>query len=79
MNNDAPADVPANPPTARQKVRGFTCPKCVGVKLHVYYTLRPAQGRVVRYRQCRRCGYRCTTKEHFGHILKPKKKGAPAA
>jgi transcriptional regulator NrdR family protein len=53
--------------------RGFVCPDC-RVRLYVYYTSRPCAGRVVRYRQCPECGYRHTTEEHFGHVLKPKKK-----
>ncbi len=44
------------------QTHGLTCPRCGCVELRVLNT-RPRQGRIVRYRQCRKCRRRLTTYE----------------
>lgn len=51
------------------KIRGITCPNCVGSRLDVYKTRRPCNGKVVRYRKCSACGYRCSTEERKLRVL----------
>lgn len=55
---------------------GFHCPKCplvYGV-LFVYRTRNPCPSRVVRYRECRKCGYRVVTSENQTKTAPAKKR-----
>ena len=44
--------------------RGLVCGTCGHPRLKVVYTRRAPGGRIVRRRECKRCGQRMTTWEH---------------
>lgn len=44
------------------KPKGVACPKCGGIRLRVFRTLRYARG-VVRVKLCKTCGHRFRTVE----------------
>lgn len=50
---------------------GIRCEKC-GARMEVSMTLNPCRGRVVRYRECPKCGHRTKTTETVTKQL-PKK------
>lgn len=43
--------------------RGLVCTKCGCRHFHVLYTRPVVNGRILRRRECRHCGYRVTTYE----------------
>lgn len=45
------------------KRRGLVCRQCGASQFKVLYTRGIVGGRLIRRRQCRRCGRRCTTVE----------------
>jgi len=53
--NNGPHDAP----------RGLVCGACGHVRLKVVYTRHAPGGRIVRRRECRRCGKRITTWERM--------------
>ncbi len=63
--------MPKRKPTPKAKqprsrhpyLKGFPCPTCVGVRLHVVATTRRIRGLIVRYRKCSVCGHKVKTEE----------------
>ena len=53
--------------------RGFTCPDCKGVRLHVMTTYKPSSGLIVRYRQCSACGHRTVTEERVSKVRRARR------
>lgn len=56
---------------AAPSARGIVCARCRG-RLSVYCVRKPCAGKVVRYRECEACGYRCVTVEKISHTPKVK-------
>ena len=51
-------------PPPHDATRGLMCGACGHPRLKVVYTRRAPGGRIVRRRECKRCGQRITTWEH---------------
>lgn len=49
--------------TAHAKGGGLECPRCGCRHFKVVYTRPGGEGAIQRRRECRHCGWRCTTRE----------------
>lgn len=68
----------AVPDTRPQDVtRGVVCGRCGHWRLKVVYTRRAPGGRIVRRRECRRCGHRLTTWEREIGKVQMRNESAP--
>lgn len=50
-------------PKPKPTMKGFSCPECRGLRLHVSHVVRPMPGLIVRYRKCTVCEYQVVTEE----------------